>query len=141
MFNRYNYYKWLFFFLNFWQDHILHILKLPLNLRLICHVLSSIYIYIYIYNYHFHATNETSNIKRWKIYKWSPKFESNSILVFSTWKLKSYLFMYNSIVRDWRFKPLEGVWYMYLKTENCYLKTCVKIYVNEKVCGNTYNII
>ena len=46
------------------------------------------------------------NIKRWKIYKWSPKFESNSILVFSTWKLKSYFF-----IRDRRFKPLisQGV--------------------------------
>ena len=42
-----------------------------------------------------------------KIYKWSPNFESSSILIFSTWKLKSYLFiMYNSIVRDWRVKPL-----------------------------------
>ena len=32
---------------------------------------------------------------------------------------------------------LGPIWYMCLKTENCYLKTCVKIRVCEKVCGNT----
>ena len=28
------------------------------------------------------------------------------------------------------------VWYIHLKTENTCLKTCVKIDVDEKVCGN-----
>ena len=27
-------------------------------------------------------------------------------------------------------------WYMHLKTENYYLKICVKIHVGEKVCEN-----
>ena len=30
-----------------------------------------------------------------------------------------------------------SVWYMYLKTEKCYLKTFVKIRVSEKMCRNT----
>ena len=34
-----------------------------------------------------------------------------------------------------------GVWYMYLKTENICLKTCVEIRVGEKVCENTYNVV
>ena len=34
-------------------------------------------------------------------------------------------------------KIFGPVWYMYLKTENCYLKTFVKIRVSEKVCENT----
>ena len=38
-------------------------------------------------------------------------------------------------------EELGGVWYMHLKIENCLLKTCLKIYVNEKVCGNMYNVI
>ena len=38
-------------------------------------------------------------------------------------------------------EELGGVWYMHLKIENCYLKTCVKIRVDEKVCGSTYNIV
>ena len=31
---------------------------------------------------------------------------------------------------------LWSVWYMCLKTENCYLKTFVEIRVGEKVCRN-----
>ena len=34
-------------------------------------------------------------------------------------------------------RDLWPVWYMYLKTENCYLKTFVKILVDEKMCKNT----
>ena len=34
-------------------------------------------------------------------------------------------------------KNYGPVWYMCLKTENCCLKTFVKIRVGEKVCGNT----
>ena len=34
-----------------------------------------------------------------------------------------------------------SVWYMYLKTENCYLKTFVKIRVSEKMCRNTCNVV
>ena len=30
----------------------------------------------------------------------------------------------------------RSVWYMCLKTENCYLKTFVEIRVGEKMCGN-----
>ena len=30
---------------------------------------------------------------------------------------------------------------MHLKTENCYLKTCVEIHVGEKVCENMCNVI
>ena len=30
---------------------------------------------------------------------------------------------------------------MHLKTENCYLKTCMKIRVCEKMCKNTCNIM
>ena len=30
---------------------------------------------------------------------------------------------------------------MHLKTENSYLKTCVEIWVNEKVYENTYTIV
>ena len=30
---------------------------------------------------------------------------------------------------------------MYLKIENCYLKTYVKIRICEKMCKNTYNIV
>ena len=33
-------------------------------------------------------------------------------------------------------KQLGSVWYMCLKTENCYLKTFVEIRVGEKVRGN-----
>ena len=33
------------------------------------------------------------------------------------------------------------VWYMCLKTENCCLKTFVKIRVREKVCRNTCNVV
>ena len=36
-----------------------------------------------------------------------------------------------------RTKHKKYVWYMCLKTENCYLKTFVKIRVGEKVCENT----
>ena len=36
---------------------------------------------------------------------------------------------------------LGPVWYICLKTENCYLKTFVEICVGEKVCGNTRNVI
>ena len=35
-----------------------------------------------------------------------------------------------------RTKHKKYVWYMCLKTENCYLKTFVKIRVGEKVCEN-----
>ena len=34
-------------------------------------------------------------------------------------------------------ETLGPVWYMCLKTENCYLKTFVKIRVSEKMCRNT----
>ena len=30
---------------------------------------------------------------------------------------------------------------MHLKTENCYLKTCVEIRVSEKMYGNKYNVV
>ena len=30
-----------------------------------------------------------------------------------------------------------GVWYMYLKTKNCYLKIYVKIHMDEKMCKKT----
>ena len=30
---------------------------------------------------------------------------------------------------------------MYLKTENCYLKTFVEIRVSENVCENTCNVV
>ena len=33
------------------------------------------------------------------------------------------------------------VWYMYLKNENRFLKTCVEICVDEKVCEKKYNIV
>ena len=33
------------------------------------------------------------------------------------------------------------VWYMYLKIENYYLKTFVKIRVGEKMCENTCNVV
>ena len=33
------------------------------------------------------------------------------------------------------------VWYMCLKTENCYLKIFMEIRVGEKVCENTYNVV
>ena len=36
---------------------------------------------------------------------------------------------------------LGDVWYMHLKTKNMYLKICVKIRVDEKICGNTYNVV
>ena len=38
-------------------------------------------------------------------------------------------------------KVLVGVWYMHLKIENYRLKICVKIRVDEKICGNTCNIV
>ena len=31
-------------------------------------------------------------------------------------------------------KDLGPVWYMCLKTENCYLKTFMEIHVGEKIC-------
>ena len=34
-------------------------------------------------------------------------------------------------------RNLGSVWYMCLKTENCYLKTFMEIHVGEKVCENT----
>jgi len=39
------------------------------------------------------------------------------------------------------FCTLEGVWYMHLKTENMFLKTCVKIRVGKKVYKNTCNVV
>ena len=33
------------------------------------------------------------------------------------------------------------VWYMHLKIENCCLKTCVEIRVDEKVCENMCNAV
>ena len=38
-------------------------------------------------------------------------------------------------------KVLVGVWYMHLKTENCRLKICVKIRMDEKMCENMCNVI
>ena len=35
----------------------------------------------------------------------------------------------------------EPVWYMFLKTENCYLKIFMKICVSKKVCWNMWNIV
>ena len=34
-----------------------------------------------------------------------------------------------------------SVWYICLKTENCYLKTFVKIRMGEKMYENTYNVV
>ena len=34
-----------------------------------------------------------------------------------------------------------SVWYICLKTENCYLKTFVEIRVGEKMYENTYNVV
>ena len=36
---------------------------------------------------------------------------------------------------------LEDVCYMHLKTKNMYLKICVKIHVDEKVCRNRCNVV
>ena len=33
-------------------------------------------------------------------------------------------------------QDLGSVWYMYLKTKNCYLKTFVKIHMSEKMYKN-----
>ena len=42
----------------------------------------------------------------------------------------------------WQSMPiLEFVWYMYLKTENCYLKIFMKIHVGEDVCENAWNVV
>ena len=34
-----------------------------------------------------------------------------------------------------------AVWYMYLKTENCYLKIFIEIHVSEKVFKNMCNVV
>ena len=44
-------------------------------------------------------------------------------------------FMYLGDVR------CSSVWYMYLKIENIYLDTQVKIYVDEKIYKNMYNVV
>ena len=36
---------------------------------------------------------------------------------------------------------INGVWYIHLKFKNIYLKICVKIYIWEKICKNTCNVI
>ena len=41
-----------------------------------------------------------------------------------------------TLLKNWKcvFEWVSGgVWYIYLKIENMYLKTCVEIYVDEKV--------
>ena len=38
-------------------------------------------------------------------------------------------------------KTQISVWYMCLKTENCYSKTFVKVHVDKKVCRNTCNVV
>ena len=53
----------------------------------------------------------------------------------------SSLFSQKSKLNNEMKRHIGGVWYMHLKTENCYLKTCMKIRVGEKICGNTYNIV
>ena len=41
----------------------------------------------------------------------------------------------------WAINHFEPAWYMCLKTDNCCLKTFVKICVGEKVCWNAWNIV
>ena len=43
--------------------------------------------------------------------------------------------------RETLLRALVSVWYMHLKTENMCLQTCVEIYVGEKICGNTCNVV
>ena len=38
-------------------------------------------------------------------------------------------------------KEIRSIWYICLKTENCYLKIFIKTRMNKKVCKNTYNTI
>ena len=55
--------------------------------------------------------------------------------------LYSYLFIYFWVEleesKTTTIRYLGPVWYMYLKTENCCLKTFVEICVGEKMCRNT----
>lgn len=39
------------------------------------------------------------------------------------------------------FHTLGGVWYIYLKIENCCLKIYVEICVGKKVCKNTCKVV
>ena len=38
-------------------------------------------------------------------------------------------------------EPLGYVWYICLKTENCYLKIFMEIHVGEKICENVRNVV
>ena len=38
-------------------------------------------------------------------------------------------------------EPLGYVWYICLKTENCYLKIFMEIHVDEKICENVRNVV
>ena len=41
-----------------------------------------------------------------------------------------------------KFKTIrERVWYIHFKIKNYYLKICVKIYVDKKICKNMCNVI
>ena len=51
-----------------------------------------------------------------------------------------YLF-FNEDVEVNELKDLRAVWYMCLKTENCCLKTFIKIRISEKVYWNAWNIV
>ena len=51
-----------------------------------------------------------------------------------------YIYIYITLPRD-KSSKLKGIWYMYLKIEICYLKTCVKTCVDVKVYKNTCNVI
>ena len=73
-----------------------------------------------------------------------------NIIVFFFFIIGMYISCYCTIIvvgwhlrlRYWQSMPiLEFVWYMYLKTENCYLKIFMKIHVGEDVCENAWNVV
>ena len=53
-------------------------------------------------------------------------------------KTPKYIYIY--ILKEKKDKH-RGCLVHALKTENIYLKTCVKIYVGEKMCKNTCNVV
>ena len=86
--------------------------------------------------FHLHSTSSSNCREREREENREETWEENWDKLRVRVKKEKERWNHEKIVRQ-----LELVWYMCLKTENCCLKTFVKIRVGEKVCGNTWNVV
>ena len=84
-----------------------------------------------------HHTSTTHNLPHGKLYQKIIYFYV-SLTLLNRKNPKKNIYIY---ILKGKKTNIKGVWYMHLKIENICLKTCVKIYVGEKVCKNMCNVV